>query len=38
LAGSQKAATEADHQPEEFLTAKINAVEALSHLLDRLGA
>jgi methylmalonyl-CoA mutase len=38
LAGPQKAVTEADHQPDEFLTAKINAVEALSHLLDRLGA
>jgi methylmalonyl-CoA mutase len=38
LAGPQKAVTEADHQPDEFLTAKINAVEALSNLLDRLGA
>jgi methylmalonyl-CoA mutase len=38
LAGPQKAVTDADHQPDEFLTAKINAVEALSHLLDRLGA
>jgi methylmalonyl-CoA mutase len=38
LAGPQKAVAEADHQPDEFLTAKINAVEALSHLLDRLGA
>jgi methylmalonyl-CoA mutase len=38
LAGPPKAVTDADHQPDEFLTAKINAVEALSHLLDRLGA
>ncbi|WP_428340088.1 methylmalonyl-CoA mutase small subunit [Mycobacterium sp.] len=38
LAGPQKAVTEADHQPDEFLTAKINAVETLSQLLDRLGA
>jgi methylmalonyl-CoA mutase len=40
LAGPQKAVAEADpeHRPDEFLTAKINAVEALSHLLDRLGA
>jgi methylmalonyl-CoA mutase len=38
LAGPQKAVAEADQQPDEFLTAKINAVEALSHLLDRLGA
>jgi methylmalonyl-CoA mutase len=38
LAGPQKAVADADHQPDEFLTAKINAVEALSRLLDRLGA
>ncbi|WP_292976095.1 methylmalonyl-CoA mutase small subunit [Mycobacterium sp.] len=38
LAGPQKAVADADHQPDEFLTAKINAVEALSNLLDRLGA
>jgi methylmalonyl-CoA mutase len=38
LAGPQKAVADADHQPDEFLTAKINAVEALSQLLDRLGA
>jgi methylmalonyl-CoA mutase len=38
LAGPQKAMAEADNQPDEFLTAKINAVEALSNLLDRLGA
>jgi methylmalonyl-CoA mutase len=38
LAGPQKAVAESDHQPDEFLTAKINAVESLSHLLDLLGA
>jgi methylmalonyl-CoA mutase len=38
LAGPPKAVTEANHQPDEFLTTKINAVDALSHLLDRLGA
>ncbi|MBV8180709.1 MAG: methylmalonyl-CoA mutase small subunit [Mycobacterium sp.] len=40
LAGPQKTVAEADrqHQPDEFLTAKINAVEALSSLLNRLGA
>lgn len=38
LAGPKKAVAEADRQPDEFLTAKINAVEALSNLLDRLGA
>jgi methylmalonyl-CoA mutase len=38
LAGPQKAVADADHRPDEFLTAKINAVEALSRLLDRLGA
>jgi methylmalonyl-CoA mutase len=38
LAGPPKAVAEADHQPDEFLTTKINAVDALSHLLDRLGA
>jgi methylmalonyl-CoA mutase len=38
LAGPQKALTDADHRPDEFLTAKINAVSALSDLLDRLGA
>jgi methylmalonyl-CoA mutase len=29
---------EGGHRPDEFLTAKINAVEALSNLLTRLGA
>jgi methylmalonyl-CoA mutase len=38
LAGPPKAVAEADHQPDEFLTTKINAVDALSQLLDRLGA
>jgi methylmalonyl-CoA mutase len=38
LAGPQQALTDADHRPDEFLTAKINAVQSLSHLLDRLGA
>jgi methylmalonyl-CoA mutase len=38
LAGPQKAVAAADHQPDEFLTAKINAVQTLSQLLDRLGA
>ena len=40
LAGPQKAVAQADpeYQPDEFLTMKINAVEALSSLLSRLGA
>jgi methylmalonyl-CoA mutase len=38
LAGPPKAVSESDHRPDEFLTMKINAVEVLSHLLDRLGA
>lgn len=40
LAGPEKAVAEADpeHRPDEFLTAKINAIEALSDLLTRLGA
>ncbi len=38
LAGPEKALGDAEHRPEEFLTAKINAVEALSNLLTRLGA
>lgn len=38
LAGSQPALGEAQHQPDEFLTAKIDAVKALSNLLTRLGA
>lgn len=42
LAGPQKAVGDLDDQgayrPDEFLTAKIDAVEALSNLLTRLGA
>ncbi|OBK19175.1 methylmalonyl-CoA mutase small subunit [Mycobacterium asiaticum] len=38
LAGPEKAVGQAEHRPDEFLTAKINAVEALSDLLTRLGA
>ncbi len=38
LAGPEKAVAGAEHQPDQFLTAKINAVEALSDLLTRLGA
>ncbi|OBG91986.1 methylmalonyl-CoA mutase small subunit [Mycobacterium sp. E3251] len=38
LAGPEKAIADAEHRPDEFLTAKINAVEALSNLLTRLGA
>jgi methylmalonyl-CoA mutase len=36
LAGAEKG--NAGHRPDEFLTAKIDAVEALSNLLTRLGA
>jgi methylmalonyl-CoA mutase len=38
LAGPEKALGDAGHRPDEYLTAKINAVEALSNLLTRLGA
>ncbi|MGH3523327.1 MAG: methylmalonyl-CoA mutase family protein, partial [Mycobacterium sp.] len=39
LAGPQQALDEhAAHRPDEYLTAEINAVEALSDLLTRLGA
>jgi methylmalonyl-CoA mutase len=41
LAGPRKALGDVDDQaqlPDEFLTAKINAVQALSHLLHRLKA
>ena len=38
LAGPEKAVADADHRPDEFLTAKIDAVAALSALLTRLGA
>jgi methylmalonyl-CoA mutase len=38
LAGPEKAIGDAEHRPDEYLTANINAVEALSELLTRLGA
>lgn len=38
LAGPEKVVAGVEHRPDEFLTAKINAVEALSNLLTRLGA
>lgn len=39
LAGPEKALGDSqDHRPDEFLTAKIDAVQALSDLLTRLGA
>ncbi|OBI48481.1 methylmalonyl-CoA mutase small subunit [Mycobacterium sp. E796] len=41
LAGPEKALGELDdaaHRPDEYLTAKINAVQAMSNLLTRLGA
>jgi len=38
LAGPEKAVTEADSKPDGYLTANIDAVEALSDLLTRLGA
>jgi methylmalonyl-CoA mutase len=38
LAGPEKALGDAQHRPDEYLTAKINAVDALSNLLTRLGA
>ena len=38
LAGPEKAVAGAEHQPDQFVTAKINAVEVLSDLLTRLGA
>ncbi|KLO37889.1 methylmalonyl-CoA mutase [Mycobacterium nebraskense] len=38
LAGPEKAVGDAERRPDEFLTAKIDAVEALSNLLTRLGA
>jgi methylmalonyl-CoA mutase len=38
LAGPEKAVAEAEHRPDQYLTAKIDAVEALSELLTRLGA
>jgi methylmalonyl-CoA mutase len=38
LAGPEKALGDAQHRPDEYLTAKINAVQALSDLLTGLGA
>ncbi|MUL84546.1 methylmalonyl-CoA mutase small subunit [Mycobacterium sp. CBMA247] len=38
LAGAEKAVAEADSKPDGYLTAKIDAVEALSNLLTGLGA
>jgi methylmalonyl-CoA mutase len=38
LAGPENAVAEANSKPDGFLTAKIDAVEALSDLLTRLGA
>ena len=38
LAGPEKAVADADPKPDDYLTAKIDAVDALSDLLTRLGA
>jgi methylmalonyl-CoA mutase len=38
LAGPERAVGEATHRPDDYLTAKIDAVEVLSELLTRLGA
>jgi methylmalonyl-CoA mutase len=38
LAGPEKAVADADSKPDGYLTAKIDAVKALSDLLTRLGA
>ena len=38
LAGPEKAVAGAEHRPDGYLTAKIDAVETLSTLLSRLGA
>ena len=38
LAGPEKAVAESDHKPDDYLTAKIDAVDALSDVLTRLGA
>jgi methylmalonyl-CoA mutase len=38
LAGPEKAVADADPKPDDYLTAKIDAVGALSDLLTRLGA
>lgn len=38
LAGPEKAVAESETKPDDYLTAKIDAVAALSNLLTRLGA
>ena len=38
LAGPEKVVIEADSRPDGYLTAAIDAVQALSDLLTRLGA
>jgi methylmalonyl-CoA mutase len=38
LAGPENAVADAEAKPDDYLTAKIDAVEALSTLLTRLGA
>jgi methylmalonyl-CoA mutase len=38
LAGPQKALGDAEHWPDDYLTAKIDAVDVLSNLLTRLSA
>jgi methylmalonyl-CoA mutase len=38
LAGPKKAVADADSKPDDYLTAKIDAVDTLSSLLTRLGA
>jgi len=38
LAGPEKAVGEAANRPDDYLTAKIDAIDALSNLLTRLGA
>jgi methylmalonyl-CoA mutase len=38
LAGPEKAVAETDSKPDDYLTAKIDAVKTLSDLLTRLGA
>ena len=38
LAGPEKAVAEAQSKPDGYLTAKLDAVTALSDLLTRLGA
>ena len=38
LAGPEKAVADADSKPDDYLTARIDAVAALSDLLTRLGA